>query len=191
MTSPIRTRAWRRDISLTRAASARRGARAGAAVALSVLAGRDLRQRRRLARRSRRVVGGGAIVRGFLEPLVRAPRDRSGERIGPWKLLRELGHGGMCTVYLAERADDLYTKHIALKLLRFDVDNLRARFITEQRVLATLDHPNIAQLLDAGADAGGVLIRRDGVRGLGQPITRWCDEHGLDVRAPPRRAQPA
>lgn len=119
---------------------------------------------------------------GFLEPLVRAPRDRSGERIGPWKLIRELGHGGMGTVYLAERADDLYTKRIALKLLRFDVDDLRTRFVTERRILATLDHPNIARLLDAGIDAGGVpFVAMEYVEG--QPITRWCDEQGLHVRA--------
>jgi eukaryotic-like serine/threonine-protein kinase len=118
----------------------------------------------------------------FLQPLAQAPRDRSGDHIGPWRLLRELGHGGMGTVYLAERADAMYTKSAALKLLRFDVGDLRARFVNERRILATLDHPNIARLLDAGTDAAGApYVAMEYVEG--EPITAWCDRQKLDIRA--------
>lgn len=118
---------------------------------------------------------------GFLTPLTTTPRDRSGEQVGPWRLGRELGHGGMGTVYLAERADDLYARKVALKLLRFDAGDLRARFANERRILATLEHPNIARLLDAGADAGGApYVAMEYVEG--EPITRWCDARSLDLR---------
>lgn len=89
---------------------------------------------------------------GFLEP---APLDVLPERVGPYRLLRELGRGGMGQVYLGERADALYQKQVAIKFLRFDHGDLRARFATERRILAALDHPSIARLIDAGKDARG------------------------------------
>jgi tetratricopeptide (TPR) repeat protein len=116
----------------------------------------------------------------FFEPLGSPPRDHSGERVGPWRLLRELGHGGMGSVYLAERADGLYATQVAVKLLRVDLGDLRERFANERRILATLDHPNIARLLDAGADVGGApYVAMEYVEG--EPITRWCDAHRTDL----------
>jgi serine/threonine-protein kinase len=123
-----------------------------------------------------------AEAEGFLQPIAVGPAERTGEQVGPWRLLRELGRGGMGQVYLAERADTLYSKQVALKLLRFDFGDLRARFANERRILAALDHPNIARLLDAGADAGGApYVAMEYVEG--QPITQWCETHALDTRA--------
>ncbi|MEO5560826.1 MAG: protein kinase, partial [Dokdonella sp.] len=118
----------------------------------------------------------------FLAPLAMPTPDRSGERVGPWRLLHELGRGGMGTVYLAERADALYDKRVALKLLRFDAGDLRERFANERHILATLEHPNIARLLDAGSDERGApYVALEYVEG--KPITQWCDSHAMTVRA--------
>ena len=74
-----------------------------------------------------------------------------GRRIGPYRILRLLGRGGMGAVYLAERADERYRKHVAIKLMRGRQDpDLCLRFRNEGQILATLDHPNIARLLDGG-----------------------------------------
>ena len=118
----------------------------------------------------------------FLVPLAAPTLDRSGERVGPWRLLHELGRGGMGTVYLAERADALYDKRVALKLLRFDAGDLRARFAIERHILATLEHPNIARLLDAGSDAGGApYVALEYIEG--EAVTHWCHTRTLGVRA--------
>src|SRR5688572_6063749 len=108
-------------------------------------------------------------------------RDR---RIGPYRVIRELGRGGMGVVYLAERADGEYRRRVAIKLLRDspDADELHRRFLAERQILASLGHPNIAQLLDGGTTDGQlpylVMEYVDGV-----PITTYCDEHRLDVPA--------
>ena len=109
-----------------------------------------------------------------------APEDR---RIGPYRVIRELGRGGMGVVYLAERVDGQYRRQVAIKLLRSspDADELHRRFLAERQILASLGHPNIAQLLDGGTTAGQlpylVMEYVDGV-----PITDYCDRHRLDVR---------
>jgi eukaryotic-like serine/threonine-protein kinase len=118
----------------------------------------------------------------FLQPIAAGTVDRSGEIVGPWRLLREIGHGGMGRVYLAERSDALYERRIALKLLRFDFGDLRARFANERRILAALDHPNIARLLDAGLDASGApYVAMEFVEG--EPVTCWCDANASDLDA--------
>ncbi|MHB8448294.1 MAG: tetratricopeptide repeat protein [Rudaea sp.] len=73
-------------------------------------------------------------------------------RIGPWRLLRELGRGGMGVVWLAERADGAFEQRAALKLIKrgMDTDAVQARFLRERRILARLEHPHIAHLLDGG-----------------------------------------
>lgn len=78
--------------------------------------------------------------------------DASGERFGVWRLLRPLQHGGMGAVYLAERADDEYRKQVAVKLLRnaLVTEEERQRFRTERQILADLEHPHIARLIDGG-----------------------------------------
>ena len=106
------------------------------------------------------------------------------ERLGPWQVLRELGRGGMGTVYLAERADAAYAAQVAIKLLRgaLAAPELTARFRRERQLLATLDHPGIARLIDGGAAPDGtpylVMEYVDGV-----PLDVWCDTRQLGVRA--------
>src|SRR6202007_1442823 len=78
------------------------------------------------------------------------PAKFEGRRIGPYELLRELGSGGMGSVYLARRTDGIYLKLVAIKLLRGAdlTPDLIIRFEQERRILGSLDHPNIARLLD-------------------------------------------
>src|SRR5262245_45008676 len=81
-----------------------------------------------------------------------------GERIGAWTLVREIGHGGMGTVYLAERADAEFTQRAAIKVVRGVAHDRRLveRFREERRILAALEHPHIARLIDGGATALGL-----------------------------------
>jgi eukaryotic-like serine/threonine-protein kinase len=76
-----------------------------------------------------------------------------GRRIGAYQLMEELGEGGMGVVFRAERDDNQYHKVVAIKLLRssFDMGSMLARFKAERQILASLEHPNIARLLDGGA----------------------------------------
>ena len=76
-----------------------------------------------------------------------------GRRVGPYVLVREIGHGGMGAVYLATRADDEYRKQVAIKVVRSNLDPgfIQHRFRHERQILADLDHPNIARLIDAGS----------------------------------------
>jgi non-specific serine/threonine protein kinase/serine/threonine-protein kinase len=104
-----------------------------------------------------------------------------GERIGPYRVIRELGAGGMGVVFLAERED--VGKQVALKLLReggmASGERVR-RFLLERRVLARLEHPNIARLLDAGAtESRTPYLVMEYVEGI--PIDRYCDEHRLPL----------
>jgi eukaryotic-like serine/threonine-protein kinase len=104
--------------------------------------------------------------------------------IGAYRLVRELGRGGMGVVYLAERDDGQFRRRVAVKLLRTgpDAGELHRRFLAERQILASLDHPHIAQLLDGGVTDGDlpylVMEYVDGV-----PITTYCDRHGLDLPA--------
>ncbi len=105
------------------------------------------------------------------------------EQIGPYRVLSLLGRGGMGSVYLAERSDDEFQLKVAVKLSRnplFD-EGARLRFRAERQILANLNHPNIARLLDGGATADGwpyiVMEFVDGV-----PITSWCARPGVTER---------
>ncbi len=106
--------------------------------------------------------------------------DLLGRAIGAYRLVGFLGHGGMGAVYLAERNDGAFTKQVAVKLLATVLVHARDRFQRERDVLATLEHPNIARLLDGGATPDGwlylVMEYVDGV-----PIDRYCTEHNLSV----------
>jgi serine/threonine protein kinase len=105
-----------------------------------------------------------------------------GRRIGPYNLLWEIGRGGMGSVYLAERADSAFRKLVALKLVNPEVTHseLIRRFQQERQVLAKLEHPNIARLLDGGAtDEGWPYLVMEYVEG--QPIDQYCDERKLNV----------
>jgi serine/threonine protein kinase len=103
-------------------------------------------------------------------------------RLGPYKLVRELGEGGMGSVYLAVRADDQYEKEVAIKVVKrgLDADDIRRRFRHERQILAGLDHPNIARLIDGGAtEDGRPYLVMDYVEGV--PITAYCDDHQLST----------
>lgn len=104
------------------------------------------------------------------------------ERIGPYRLIRELGFGGMGTVWLAERADGALTRQVALKLPHFTGrSQFLERFRRERDILASFTHPNIAQIYDAGvAEAGRPYIALEYVDG--RPITEHCGSLGLNQR---------
>jgi eukaryotic-like serine/threonine-protein kinase len=106
-----------------------------------------------------------------------------GRRFGAWRLLREIGRGGMGVVYLAERADDQFRRRVAVKAVRpgfLDEQTLR-RFENERRMLAVLDHPNIIRLLDSGITNDGIpFLVTDYVEG--QAIDQFCDARGLSVK---------
>ncbi len=109
---------------------------------------------------------------------------QSGARIGAYRILGELGRGGMGAVYLAERADGDFRKLVAVKVVKrgMDTDFVLRRFQHERRALAALDHPNIARLLDAGAtDDGLPYIIMEHVEG--QDIDHYCDERKLSIEA--------
>lgn len=107
----------------------------------------------------------------------------TGERLGDYELVREIGRGGMGTIYLARRADDEFEKEVAIKILKrgTDTEEVLRRFRAERQILAQLEHPNIARLIDAGTSPDGlpyfVMEYVDGV-----PITRFCDASALDLR---------
>jgi non-specific serine/threonine protein kinase/serine/threonine-protein kinase len=106
----------------------------------------------------------------------------AGRHVGPYKIARELGHGGMGAVYLAVRADDQYQKRVALKLVRrgMDTQDILRRFRHERQILASLNHPFIAQLLDGGTTEDGLpYFAMEYVEG--QPITDYCDTHRLTI----------
>ena len=108
----------------------------------------------------------------------------AGERVGAYRLVEKLGEGGMGTVYLAERDDGAFERQVAVKVLRAGLwdEHTRRRFEVERRILATLDHPGIAQLLDGGTTASGapfvVMERVDG-----EAIDRYCEHRSLSADA--------
>jgi len=114
-----------------------------------------------------------------------APPDaNAGKRLGAWRILQELGHGGMGSVYLAERVDGEFRQQAALKVIRrslIDAD-LDRRFRTERQVLASLAHPHIARLLDGGvSDAGEPFFAMEYV--AGEPLMAYADRAQLGIRA--------
>jgi eukaryotic-like serine/threonine-protein kinase len=107
----------------------------------------------------------------------------TGNVIGPWRVLRELGHGGMGRVFLAERADGDFEQFAALKVIRPGMDSAQilARFRRERQILARLQHPHIAGLLDGGlTDDGRPWFAMEYVEG--EPLHRYCDRNRLTVR---------
>ena len=127
-----------------------------------------------------------ADVAAYAAPLLPAAsgdtRDWTGVRIGAYRIEREIARGGMGRVFLAARADGAFEQQVALKLLRpgLDTEDIRQRFRTERQILASLDHPNIARLLDGGVtEAGQPFLAMDYVEG--QPIDAYCDERRLSI----------
>ena len=117
---------------------------------------------------------------------IAAPRpniaERAGSVIGPYKLLQQIGEGGMGTVFMAEQAKPIRRK-VALKVVKAGMDTRQviARFDAERQALAMMDHPNIARVLDAGTTATGrPFFVMELVRGV--PITEYCDKNQLTPR---------
>jgi len=118
------------------------------------------------------------------QPPLLPPASRTGQQVGPYTLIRELGHGGMGSVWLARRADGRYDGQVAIKFLHAGL--LRSgdgeRFAREGRILAQLTHPHIARLLDAGLDTDAqpylVLEHVDGL-----PVDQYCRDHALNLPA--------
>jgi eukaryotic-like serine/threonine-protein kinase len=106
-----------------------------------------------------------------------------GYRVGPYEIVSVLGRGGMGNVYLAKRADDSFSKLVALKLVRrgMDTDDILRRFRYERQILASLEHSNIARLYDGGISENGrpyfVMEYVDGV-----PVDQFCDQNKLSVK---------
>lgn len=122
-------------------------------------------------------------AKSFLEKPAFLPTFE-GKRIGPYRMVRELGRGGMGAVYLAARADAQYEKQVALKILKrgMDTDFILRRFYTERQILANLDHPHIARLLDGGTTEDGLpYFVMQYVEG--EPITQYCERRKLPIRS--------
>ncbi len=105
-----------------------------------------------------------------------------GQTFGVYKVVRELGYGGMGAVYLAERQDGKFEQKVALKVLKREMNTsaLRRRFQQEREILASLEHPNIARLLDAGTTDDKIpYIAMEYVEGL--PIDIFCNKYHLDL----------
>jgi len=110
------------------------------------------------------------------------PAEGPGSRIGPYKLLEQLGEGGMGTVWMAEQREPI-KRLIALKLIKPGMDSraVLARFEAERQALALMDHPNIARVLDGGTTPEGrPYFIMELVKGL--PLTEYCDDRRLSVR---------
>ncbi len=111
-------------------------------------------------------------------------RVDEGRRIGTYRVLREIGRGGMGTVYLAARDDDALQKLVAIKIIRrgLDTDDILQRFRSERQILATLDHSNITRLLDGGTtDDGLPYFVMEHIEG--EPIDVYCDKRELNITA--------
>jgi non-specific serine/threonine protein kinase/serine/threonine-protein kinase len=147
--------------------------------------------------------GGDAALRREVDSLLAAHADAGGflsapaievsatpasepempDRIGPYRVLGLIARGGMGAVYRAVRDDDAFEKTVALKLVRggHSPELLERRFRQERRILARLQHPNIATILDGGATGQGhPYLVMEYVEG--EPIDRWCDARGLRTR---------
>ncbi len=113
-----------------------------------------------------------------------APSELTGQRVGPWRLVEEIGHGGMGTVWRGVRADGAFEKEVAIKLVSrgLDTEVVLRRFSQERQILASLNHPHITSLIDGGTTADGLpYFVMEYV--VGQPITAYCSERALPLRA--------
>src|SRR5262245_20222617 len=119
-----------------------------------------------------------AEITGAYEPLTEGP----GTRVGPYKLLEQIGEGGMGAVYMAEQEEPVRRK-VALKIIKPGMDSKQvvARFEAERQALAMMDHANIARVFDAGTtDSGRPYFVMELVHGV--PITEYCDANKLTPR---------
>lgn len=127
----------------------------------------------------RRWLGAVSASTGLLEDVGAAAAPGRIERVGPWRLEGLIGRGGSGEVYLGRRADGAFERQVAVKLLRAD-RNADARIVEERRLLARLDHPNIARLLDGGvASDGRPWLVTEFIDG--RPLDEWLRESAPDL----------
>ncbi|MCU1327254.1 MAG: ppkA [Bryobacterales bacterium] len=122
-----------------------------------------------------------SVVRNSVVSVVREEID--GLSVGPWRVVEEIGRGGMGTVYRAVRADGEFKFDVAIKVLMrgFHSTMLLDRFRRERQILARLEHPNIARLLDGGTTSAGLpYLVMEFV--AGEPLTHYCDSRKLTIR---------
>jgi eukaryotic-like serine/threonine-protein kinase len=121
-----------------------------------------------------------AMESDFLMRTVQSTDERDGEMLGEWRLVRKIGSGGSGVVYEATNANDATVKPVAIKVLSANLGDLRSRFLRERDILKSLNHQNIAALLDVGVDGRGapfmVLEYVDG-----EPITQFADRRSLSL----------
>src|SRR5580704_1290316 len=144
----------------------------------------ELRQEVESLLKSDRKNGAGisAAVEGEAALVIDSPFP--GERLGPWRVLQEIGRGGMGAVYLAARDDDEFQKRVAIKVVKGGMDTAEVlnRFRRERQILAHLDHPYIARLIDGGSTSHGrPFLVMEYVEG--RTIDVYCREAKLDVEA--------
>lgn len=124
-----------------------------------------------------------SVSRSSELPAIERPiAERPGTVIGPYKLLQQIGEGGMGVVFMAEQSEPIQ-RTVALKIIKpgMDTRQVIARFEAERQALAMMDHPNIARVVDAGTtDTGRPYFVMDLVKGI--PITEYCDEKQLSLR---------
>ena len=117
-------------------------------------------------------------------PILEAAAALSGplpDRIGAFRVVREIGRGGMGRVFLGERAEGDFEQRVALKLIQHGAPGIVRRFVEERRILALLEHPGIARLIDGGITANGLpYFAMELVEG-GEPIDRYCDARDLTI----------
>ena len=125
------------------------------------------------------------VIQGAAElTTIDEPAFPAGRRIGPYQVIQTLGHGGMGDVYLAVRADDEYQKRVAIKVVQHDLGNpeILRRFRNERQILAGLDHPHIARLLDGGTTPEGLpYVVMEYVEGV--PVDRYCENHRPSIES--------
>ncbi|MHB8974088.1 MAG: protein kinase domain-containing protein [Pirellulaceae bacterium] len=148
--------------------------------------GADAELRRQLERLLQAHFRGGSIVdspaHAYCATIDHPPLELPGTQIGPYKLLEQIGEGGMGIVYVASQKEPLRRK-VALKIIKpgMDTREVVARFEAERQALAMMDHPNIAKVFDAGATAAGrPYFAMELVKGT--PITEYCDRAQLSTR---------
>ena len=110
--------------------------------------------------------------------------DYVGKRFGPYRIVREIGRGGMGAVFLAERADGAFQQQVALKIIRHGVaeGELERHFRRERQILASLNHPNIAKLLDGGvSDTGELFLAMEFI--AGEPLVDYAEHRDLTIEA--------
>ncbi len=126
-------------------------------------------------------------IAALLHDLPSAPGPLGGSErayVGRYRIIRPIGRGGMAQVYLARRDDETFKRYVALKVIRrgMDTEDILRRFRTERQILASLNHPNIARLLDGGATDDGIsYFVMEYIDGM--PLTTYCDQHRLSVDA--------